>query len=394
MKSFIRGLYEDKFKRYLILSLFILGIILLIQGSSSVISESESEVHFFHHPNCHFCQMQKPFNEGLMEKYPNVEWIYHDISSADEAAFFRDMAVRKGLGLEKLFTPTTFIGDNYFVGYNDKIGAQIESAIANYGKGNESSFDVSDDDFNPLVSVPFFGEINVLEFSLPTLAVVLGFVDGFNPCAMWVLVYLISLIAGLNDKRKIWLLVGSFVFASGMLYFLFMTAWLNVFLFIGYLKPLTMAIGLFALGVGIYDLKVYVSTRGALACPIGDADSKKKTMSRMQRVVMSPLTWGSILGIIGLAFVVNSIEFACSAAIPAIYTQVLSISNLSGLQYYLYILLYDVFFMLDDLIIFGLAAFAINTTVGDRYAKYCKLIGGVILIVLGLLLSFAPEVLR
>ena len=135
-------------------------------------------------------------------------------------------------------------------------------------------------------------------------------------------------------------------------------------------------------------------TKGALICKVGDQKSREKTMSRMQKLVRSPLTFMTILSIIGLAFIVNSIEFVCSSAIPAIFTHVLAISDLSTLQYYGYILLYDLFFMLDDLIIFGLAAFAVNTTLSSKYAKYCKLIGGIIILILGALLTFAPHLLR
>lgn len=117
-------------------------------------------------------------------------------------------------------------------------------------------------------------------------------------------------------------------------------------------------------------------------------------MTKVQEIVSSPLTLGTIAGIIALAFVVNSIEFACSAAIPAIFTQVLSLSNLPTLQYYGYILLYDFCFMLDDLIIFGTAAFALTSNLGDRYAKYTRPVGGTILIILGALLLFAPHLLR
>src|SRR3989338_10542596 len=107
-------------------------------------------------------------------------------------------------------------------------------------------------------------------------------------------------------------------------------------------------------------------------------------MDRIRQIVHSPLTFATIFAIIGLAFVVNSIEFACSSGIPVVFTCVLSVSNLPTWQYYAYILLYDLFFMLDDLIVFGLAAFAINTAVGSKYVKYCKLIGGIVLLVLGM----------
>lgn len=243
-------------------------------------------------------------------------------------------------------------------------------------------------------SLPFFGAIRLADFSLPALAVLLGLADGVNPCAMWALVYLLSLVVSLGDRRKIWLLVGSFVFASGVLYFLFMAAWLNVFLFVGYLRPLTIAIGLGALLVGINDLRGFVITRGAQVCGVGGSGLKKRTMGRMERLVAAPVSLVSLFGVIVLAFTVNTIEFACSAGLPAVFTHTLSLRQLAAPQYYGYILLYDFFFMLDDLIIFALAAFTIGTTIGSGYARFGKLAGGVVLVGLGLVMLFAPEMLR
>jgi hypothetical protein len=236
------------------------------------------------------------------------------------------------------------------------------------------------------IKLPIIGEIDPAEFSLPALAIILGAVDGFNPCAMWVLVYLITLIATLRDRRKIWLLVGSFVLASGIIYFLLMTAWLNAFLLIGYVKPVTVVIGLIALGGGIWQMREFVKARGEIVCEVTSEESRKKTMSKIQTIVSSPVTLGTMLGIIALAFAVNSVEFVCSAAIPAVFTHVLSLAGLPAIQYYGYILLYVLIFMLDDLIIFGSAAIFMTSNLGIRYAKYFRPVGAAILIALGLLL--------
>ena len=244
------------------------------------------------------------------------------------------------------------------------------------------------------VTLPLVGTIPLADLSLPALAVLLGLADGFNPCAMWALVYLLSLLVTLQDRRKIWLLVGSFVLASGVLYFLFMTAWLNVFLLLGYLRPLTIAIGVGAVIIGALDLRSFLHTRGAPVCAVGSTRLKQTTMGRMERLVAAPLSLASFAGIIGLAFLVNTIEFACSAALPAIFTHALSLHQLPWLSYYGYILLYDFFFMLDDLIIFTLAAVALQATIGSGYAKYGKLVGGVVLVLLGLAMLFAPDLLR
>jgi len=143
---------------------------------------------------------------------------------------------------------------------------------------------------------------------------------------------------------------------------------------------------LVALGGGILQIREVVETKGAIVCEITGEESRKKTMTRIQKIVSSPITLGTIVGIVALAFLINSVEFVCSAAIPAVFTRVLSLASLSTFQHYAYILLYDVFFMLDDLVIFGTAAFALTSRLGDRYAKYSRPVGATILIILGLLL--------
>ncbi len=391
-----KKIYASKFNRYLLLALIILWLFLVFRGGESVeqVSTDDLVVDFFFDPACPHCQAQKPFNEKLMDKFPEVNFIYHDVTKSGVQAELLEFAEKRGIPRAGLGVPATFIGDVHFIGFDTEAtsGVQIEAALEAFAAGQSTqTTEVQKAKDKNTIDLPFIGQINVLDYSLPMLAVILGVVDGFNPCAMWVLVYLISLVIAIGDRRKIWLIVGSFVFASGVLYFLFMTAWLNVFLLLGFFRPLTIIIGLGALYFGATSIRDYFK-KGAV-CKVDDIDSKQKIMSRMQRIVHSPLTIATVLGIIGLAFVVNSMEFVCSAAIPAIFTYVLSISNLSTWGYYGYILLYDLFFMLDDLIIFGLAAFAVNTTIGTKYAKYCKLIGGIILIGLGLVLAFAPHLL-
>jgi len=356
IKQFVKETYADKFKRYLILVLFLLGFVLMFRGGMETPqAQGMYEVHFFFHPTCPHCHEQMDFNEFMMRKYLSLTFVYHDVSTAEGAEMYVKYAEEYNVGQQQRGVPGTFFGGYKFIGFDkpETTGKKIEEAIVLFleSGGLVDEVLIVDTSFNDEkldgegkvyheglepITIPFLGEIDVMNYSLPSLAIVLGLVDGFNPCAMWVLVYLISLIISMKDKRKIWLLVGSFVIASGVLYFLFMTAWLNVFLLIGFIRPLTIAIGLFALGIGILNVKEYIETKGALLCKVGDAGSKKKTLSKIEKIVHSPLTWTTVGGIIVLAFIVNSIEFVCSSAIPAVFTQVLAISNLSVVQYYLY----------------------------------------------------------
>jgi hypothetical protein len=382
--SFLKNTFQDRFKRYLIISLIVLGIVIAFTSQGTSRAGEGYNVYFFYLPGCSHCEAQEPFNEKLESEYPSINITREDASTPEGSALLSEMLEERGIEEEPEF-PITIFGNQVFSWESEETtGKQIEKALQQCLAGNCPP--PTSEEPKHKIKLPFIGEIVLSDYSLPALAIILGLVDGFNPCAMWVLVYLISLVATLRDRKRIWLICGSFVLASGILYFLFMTVWLNAFLLIGYVKPVTVVIGLVALGGGALQIREVVQTKGAIVCEVTDEESRKKTMTKVQKIVSSPLTWGILAGIIALAFTVNAVEFVCSAAIPAVFTQVLSLAGLSTFQYYGYILLYDVFFMLDDLVIFGTAAFALTSRLGDRYAKYSRPVGATILIILGALL--------
>jgi hypothetical protein len=413
--NYLKRLYQDPFKRYLAIGLAILGAVLLVVGDQQLqpVEEPDQqprpeepapaereplEVHFFYHPGCPHCKDQESFNRELAERYPSLYFVYHDGSQPGEYKILTQMIEGTGVTEEELDFPLTIVEDKVILGWDSEetTGARIERAIeqALKGEGGETQTPAEEPEPDMEPTVPFLGTLKVSEYSLTSLAVILGLVDGFNPCAMWVLAYLICLLMVLKDRRRVWLLVGSFVAASGVLYFLFMTAWLNAFLLIGYSRPVTILIGLVAFGAGIVNLKEFIEAKGAVVCEVVDPGSRKKTMSRIEQIVASPLNVATVLAIIALAFVINSIEFVCSSALPAIFTHVLSLSQLPTLEYYGFILIYVFCFMLDDLIIFGSAAAAMTSSFVQRYAGYSRPIGAAILLALGALLLFAPNVLR
>lgn len=403
LPPWLREILDDPFKKYLFLALFCLGLLLAVgQPSEDQASAPVTPVvHFFFHPACQFCQEQKKFNQYLQVKYPEVQLLAHDISNQENAALQAKLIEQAGGDSSRLSVPMTFAGPYVISGFQSAAttGLKIEQALQAYLRNDPSlagGTDLSwrERETKGRLELPLVGEIRLADYPLLALAVLIGLVDGFNPCAMWVLVYLISVIITIQDRRKIWFLVGSFVGASGVLYFLFMSAWLNIFLYIGYLRFLTLAVGLFAMGAGVLSLREFIISKGRLTCKVGDAHYKKQTMGRIERIVHAPLNLLSVVSVILLAFMVNSIEFVCSAALPAIFTHTLSLRQLPAVEYYGYILIYDFFFMLDDLVIFSLAALAMDTAIGQRYAKHCKIMGGLLLLGLGLIMTFWPEMLR
>jgi glutaredoxin len=334
--------------------------------------QDDRRLHVFVHPDCPHCHKAQAF----LRTRPNIDLVLHDVSKPASEHLFRMVADELGIPESALGVPLFVFGHRHIIGFDsaETTGAQILALVGEGGVASHAP---------PRIELPVFGAIDPTHYSLFALTALMGLADGFNPCAMWVLIYVISLVAGLKDRSKIWWLVGTFIVTSGLLYFLLMTAWLNMFLVVGYVRPLTELIALAAIGFGVSHLYDLVWTRGIIECEVGDVEQRQRTMARIRDVVAAPVGLASLALVTGLAFAVNSIEFICSAALPAIYTHVLALSDVSVAAYYAYIALYVFFFMLDDLIIFGLAAFAIQRIINTRYAVLSRLVGGLVLIGLG-----------
>ncbi|OQA03639.1 MAG: hypothetical protein BWY68_00684 [bacterium ADurb.Bin400] len=267
---------------------------------------------------------------------------------------------------------------------NDVMPISLEDSFEDVKAGEDSQVP-------EMIRVPLLGEINTKSFSLLVLTVVLGALDGFNPCAMWTLLFLISLLIGMQDKKRMWMLGSAFIVASASVYFVFMAAWLNLLLFLGFVVWVRAMIGVVALVGGGYNLKEYLTNKDA-ACKVTKSEKRKKVFDDLKRLTHEKTFLIALGGIVLLAIAVNLVELICSAGLPAVYTQILAISNLSTVQHYLYILLYIFFFMLDDLIVFFAAMTTLQMTgLTTKYSRFSHLIGGILMVIIGLLLIFKPE---
>ncbi len=241
------------------------------------------------------------------------------------------------------------------------------------------------------LKVPILGELRAESLSLPVLTLVVALLDGFNPCAMWTLVFLISLLLGLKNRKRMWVLGASFIFTSGLVYFLFLSAWLNFFLFLGFVVWVRILIGFVAFIAGGYYLKDYFFNKTG-GCKVMGDEKRQKTFKKIQSIVQERQFFLAIGGIILLAIAVNLVELICSAGLPAIYTKILSLSNLPVWQYYLYFLFYIFIFMLDDLFVFFAAMITLQAVgIQSKYSRFSHLVGGILMFIVGVLLLFKPE---
>jgi hypothetical protein len=239
----------------------------------------------------------------------------------------------------------------------------------------------------------FIGPVDLTIMSLPAISILLGFLDGFNPCAMWVLITLLTLLINTHDMRKVWVIGGTFLFVSGAVYYLFIAAWLNVFLLIGYNMWVQKVIGLVAIGGGGFYLYEAFG-KDPNQCKVTNLSARQRTIARMKEVMNYSAWPAMILGVAILAISVNMIELVCTAGLPAIFTQILAFNNVTDLARYGYIGLYILLYMIDDFVIFAIAVFTLHATgMTTKYRRFTLIFGGALMYILGLLLIFWPEAL-
>lgn len=370
------------------------------------ISTKALTLHFFYGDGCPHCAKEELYLEELKETYPELEIMRYETWYQEENSALLEQ-VKEALGVNNPYIPFTVIGSSSITGFSEATKPSIEEAIKNCEKnacpdlvkqikeGEPVSIPEEEPDASKdkLISVPFFGTIDAKSFSIPLLAIVMGAIDGFNPCAMWILLFLIGLLLGTKDKKKMWILGLAFLITSGFVYFLFMISWLQVALKMNQVMWIRNAIAVLALFGSIFNLVSFFRPAEA-GCHITGGEKRKRLQTKMRTLIKEKKLFIALAGIIGLAFLVNLIELACSAGLPVLFTSVLSMNELSGISYFGAILLYILFYMLDDIIIFAIAMITFELTgISNKYNRYSHLIGGILMLVIGLLLLFAPNIL-
>jgi glutaredoxin len=403
------------------LTLFFISTFLNSNRNNIEISAQESQpiqIYFFSGKGCPHCAKEKEFLETIQTKYPQIQINEYEVyyNSKNQKLFTQ---VIDHFNINIAGVPILIIGDQYIVGYNSAqtTGAEIENEINKcienqcediLGKiisNNEEETSKQEEteetieqekevgETSPVyLNTGIFGQIDLKTISLPLATILIALVDGFNPCAMWILIFLITMLINMEDKKRLYTLGSIFIITSGFVYYIFLAAWLNFFQLIGFVYWVKVVVGIVAIVSGILHIKEALSSKGG--CKATDEEKRESIMERTKRVIGEKSILISIIGIIALAISVNLIEVVCSAGLPAIYTNLLSSVELSGPQYYLYLLLYVIIFMLDDLVIFLIAIKTFEVTgISKKYTKASSLIGGIIILILGIILILKPELL-
>ena len=417
-----------------ILKFLIVFAVFLLLPVSAKADEKVINIHLFYGNGCPHCAAEEEFLSDYLKDRTDVKLYKYEIwyDSHNQELLSK---VQKEMGTtNKNGVPFTVIGKKTIVGYADGVtDEQIKDAI-NYYLNNdyrdyageitgkvkktevkediikdesktedkkenkiEKADDTKDSDqTDENVTVPVLGKINAKKVSLPILAVVLGFVDGFNPCAMWILIFLITMLFNMKDRKKMWILGLTFILTSGIVYLMFMFAWLNLATFISKIAFIRLLIAVIALVVGLINVYKYIDSlkKKDEGCDVVDKKDRKKIMEKIISITHENKFIIALLGIMVLAASVNIIELMCSIGIPLLFTQILAMNNLSTFSYMMYMFIYIFFFLIDDIVIFVISMVTLKVTgLSTKYTKYSHLIGGIIMLIIGLLLIIKPELL-
>jgi len=395
-----------------LLFVFIPLKVLAAPVKDSNLNNTKVKVYLFHGNTCQHCKQAIEYLDELLKdkKYNDVEIVKYQIYG-DKENHDKYLKASDILNADVVGVPFIVIGTNSIEGYNSKTNKQLKELIEYY-QGKEYQDPVgdylnnTDTSKKPYVhyekkdknsfELPVLGKVNGKSVSLLLVSVVIGMVDGFNPCAMWILLFLLGLLISTKDRKKMWVLGLTFILTSGFIYLMFMLSWLKVAKYTSEIIVIRYLIGVFAAVFGLINLYRFIKSikNKEVGCDVTDADKKRKIMSRIRDLLSKNKMIFAILGIMLLAVSVNLIELLCSLGLPVVYTEILGINNLSGLQYGFYMFVYLLFFLIDDLIIFFIAMKSLKLKgVSNKYMKYTHLIGGLIMLLVGLLMIIKPSII-
>ncbi|MFG0456989.1 cytochrome C biosynthesis protein [Shewanella mangrovisoli] len=398
--------------------------------------ELKIKLYFFWSKTCPHCAEAHPFIDSLPQKYPWIELESHMVSAPGVQDIWQNIASKTTT--EARSVPYMASCEKAIVGYSSEavtgeflvnrlkncylsLGGQLSEADmpttgttaaaptsseplfgtcgTDSGEGTCDATSLASNDQAEVqpVELPLVGVVTPETMSLPLLTLVLAGVDAFNPCAFFVLLFLLSIMVNAKSRSRMLLVGGIFVFFSGFIYFLFMTAWLNIFQLLGAGSDggmIILAAGILALIAGTINVKDYFFTKGDVTLSMS-AENRTSLIKRMGKLSNSSSLGALIVGSTVLAILANAYELLCTAGFPMIYTSVLSMHNLPDIERYMYLVLYNIVYVIPlAIIVIVFSATLGKRKLTEKEGQALKLMSGVMMFGMGVALVLDPTALQ
>jgi hypothetical protein len=354
-------------------------------------------LYYFWSRTCSHCEEAKPHIDALVAARPWLKLVPYEVSNLGNVVRYLQMS--EALGQKMGGVPAFFLCGKMAIGWDgpEGRGAWL-AALADYCRLSlqqaQPLGSVEPSRAPPTLRLPVLGETSAAAFSLPVLTLVLGGLDAFNPCAFFVLLFLLSLLVHAQSRVRMLLIGGTFVLFSGLIYFAFMAAWLNLFLLMSSLGWVTVGAALLALGAGALNVKDYAFPgRGpSLSMPEG---ARPGLFARMRGLLSAEHLPAMLAGTVVLAVTANAYELLCTSGFPMVYTRVLTLRELPLAGYYGWLAAYNVIYVLPLALIVGTFVWTLGRhKLTEREGRLLKLTSGLMMLGLGAVLLAAPHLLE
>lgn len=392
-------------KRLFVLTLALLSMGMLFVSPPVLASDFETTTILFWGEGCPHCNEEKAFLEEMEAKYPAFHADLYEVwyNSTNRELFEEFAECYRG---STQGVPVLIIDEQYVSGYSSAYASDLEAKIYDCIQNGCSDPYLKLDEYNQSqtceetnetvqedIELPFIGKIDANEMSLPVLAVVMGFLDGFNPCAFFVLFFLLGMLVYAGSRKRMLLIGGIFVFFSGLIYLLFMAAWLSFFQIAGNLTIVTSIAGIVALVIGLVNVKDFFFFKKGVSFSMSDTN-RSKLAKRMRNLLKVDSLPSLIAATVVLAVAANSYELLCTAGFPMVFTRILTLNNLSTVEYAMYLVLYNMVYIIPLLTIVLIFTYYMGTRkLTQEQGEALKLMSGLMMLLLGILLLVKPALL-
>ena len=343
---------------------------------------------FFWSRKCPHCLKAVPFVDALARDYPWLSVESLEVSqSRENVARYTDMAA--SLGFEARSVPAFFVCGQMLTGFDsaDGLGLQLRTLVLTCHESAHAAQPAG----NTELALPLLGKFDSHAMSLPLFTLVIAGLDSFNPCAFFVLLFLLSLMVHARSRARMLVIGSTFVTISGLVYFMFMAAWLNLFLLLGGMPVVTALAGALAMLIGLLNTRDYfrVGRKATLAIPEA---AKPALFQRSRDLLKADSLPTMLVGAATLAVAANSYELLCTAGFPMVYTRMLTLNGQGGWQYYAWLALYNLIYVVPLLIIVLLFALTLGShKLSEQQGRFLKLLSGLMMLGLGVVMLLAPD---
>jgi cytochrome c biogenesis protein CcdA/glutaredoxin len=377
------------------LALALLAALAWLFGTGPVAAAAASEdgsapvtLVLFHGDGCPHCAAEREFLQELAGRHPDLVIEQYEVWY-DEANRAKLDETAERLGFEATGVPVTVIGERVWIGFDDAkaeaIEQTVEAALAGDSKALEPTASTS-------MEVPFLGTVDLGGTSLLVSTLVIGFVDGVNPCSLWVLSVLLAIVLHSGSRGRVILVGSTFLFVTTAMYALYIVGFYSALDYVGEMVWIRLGLAAIAITFGVLQLKdgLYPGHGPSLSI---SAEHKPGLYKKMRGVAAADRGLPAVIaGTVALAVGVSLLETPCTAGLPLLWTGLLSEQGVSTGAAAGLFAIYMTVFLLDELIVFAVAVFTLRAAkLQERHGRLLKLIAGSVLLTLGVTMLVAPQ---